>query len=150
METEKTIKETCEQLLEQLQIKGTVNLEHQEEIYQVTINTEESGLLIGFHGNTLNSFQLILQSIIFNKLKQWERIVVNVGDYRQKREEALKNMTAQYVEQVLQSKEAAVLANLSAAERRIIHLTIKDHPQVTSFSEGEGRERKLIIKIKEQ
>lgn len=149
METEKTIKEICERLLKQLQIKATVDLKQAEEIYQVTINTEESGLLIGYHGNTLNSFQLILQSLVFKKLAKWERIVVNVGDYRQKREETLRNMAQQYAEQVISTKEPAILPYFLAAERRIIHLALQDNPQVSSESTGEGKERRITIKLKQ-
>jgi len=148
MNNSKEIKETCEQLLEKLSIPAQVEVGLDADIYQATINTEESGLLIGYHGNTLNSFQLILQSLVFKKLAKWERIVVNVGDYRQKREETLKNMAQQYAEQVILTREPITLPYFLAAERRIIHLALQDNPQISSESTGEGKERRITIKLK--
>lgn len=142
------IKKTAEELLKKLNIESTVEVVKTDEIYEVTIKTEESGLLIGYHGNTLNSFQLILSTLVFKKTLKWERMVVNVGDYRQKREETLKSLAGQYAEQVINTQQTVVLPYFSASERRIIHLALQDHPNVVSESTGEGKERRLTIKPK--
>lgn len=142
------IKKTAEELLKKLNIESTVEVVKTDEIYEVTIKTEESGLLIGYHGNTLNSFQLILSTLVFKKTLKWERMVVNIGDYRQKREETLKSLAGQYAEQVINTQQTVVLPYFSASERRIIHLALQDHPNVVSESTGEGKERRLTIKPK--
>lgn len=142
------IKEEVNLLLKKLQINASCNITHQEGFWQVDISTEESGLLIGYHGNTLNSFQLILNTLVFRKLGEKEKIIVNVGDWRQKREEALKNIAQQYAQQVVLTHEPITLPYFPAAERRIIHLALQDNPDVNSESTGEGKERRITIKPK--
>lgn len=146
--TEEEIRAITQELLDRLTIIGKTKVESKEEVYHINIETEETGLLIGYHGNTLNSLQLILGTLIFKKLAKWEKIVVNVGDYRQKREEALKSMALQYAQQVVANKEEVTMPALSAFERRIIHLALQDHPEVVSESSGEGPERRITIKLK--
>lgn len=146
--TDKVIKDIAQTLLKKLDIEGTCDVVEKEGIYELTIKTEESGLLIGYHGNTLNSFQLILSTLVFKKTSKWERVVVNIGDYRQKREETLKSLAEQYAEQVINTQQVVVLPYFSASERRIIHLALQDHPQVLSESVGDGKERRLTIKPK--
>ena len=86
--------------------------------------------------------------IVSRKLGKWERVYVNVGDYREKREEALMYMAQRAAERALASGRPIELTRLSAAERRVIHLTLSGDERVQTESEGEGSERKLIISPK--
>lgn len=143
------VKKTTEDLLEHLKIKAKVRVEVDEQnVVHISLETEETGILIGYHGETLSAFQLILGLIIYKKLGKWIRVVVNVGDYRQKREEVLKRIALKTAEKVRQTNEAIILPFLNSGERRIIHLTLKDDPDVYTESEGEGENRRLIIKPK--
>jgi len=142
----KIIQETTEELLKNLLVEGRVGVEEEEGVFAVQIETDNAGILIGYHGETLASFQLILSLIVYKKLGSWFKIVVNVGDYRQHREEVLRRMALSAAEKVIATGKTVTLENLSSFERRIIHLALADHPQVTTVSEGEGEERKLIIK----
>jgi len=144
----KLILETAEELLKQLQVEAKVSVEEKDEAFNVQIETEDTGILIGYHGETLSSFQLILALMIYKKIGQWTKIIVNVGDWRQRREEALQQMALSSAEKVVTTGEAVVLPDLSSFERRAIHMALADHPKVTTVSEGEGNERKLIIKPK--
>lgn len=146
MKNEKLIKETGEELLKNLKIEADIKVEEKEGIYQVQIETPDSGILIGYHGETLMSFQLILSLMIYKKTGSWVRLAVNIGDYRERREEILRQMAQQAAEKVAASDEPIVYFSLPSFERRIIHLALADHPQVTTISEGEGKERRLIIK----
>ena len=90
--TEQVTKIT-EELLNRLEIVGTVSVDIDETgAYRVHISTEETGLLIGFHGRTLESFQIILGIMISKTVGEWVHVYVNVNDYREKREEALMHM----------------------------------------------------------
>lgn len=142
------IKEIAQELLEKLQIKSTVSISLKKDLYELTIETDESGLLIGYHGTTLASLQLILGTLVFKKLAKWERIVVNVGDYRERREETLKNLAQTYAQQAITTGEPVILPYLPASERRIIHLVLQDHPRVITESQGEGKERRITIRLK--
>ncbi len=144
-----TIKEIAENLLERIGIISTVSVDIDESgAYRVNINTEETGLLIGFHGKTLESFQMLLGMIVSKQLGAWQRVYVNVGDYREKREEALMYMAQRAAERAISSGRPVELAHLSSAERRVIHLTLQGDDRVSTESTGLGQERKLVISPK--
>ncbi len=147
-EATEVVKTAAEELLSKLEIEATVGVDLIDEIYQVKVETEESGLLIGFHGETLSSFQLILGLMVYRKLGQWVRVVVEVGDYRARREQQLRAMAESYAAQVVSSGQPIYLSYLPPIERRIIHLALQGRPDVETVSEGEGNQRRLIIKPK--
>lgn len=144
----KIIQEEVEGLLKLLAFDATVVTSEDEEnkTFKVQIETKEPAVLIGYHGETISAVQLILGIMVSKKLGDWVRIIVNVGDYREKREEALRRMALSAAQKAHFSNEAVSLTSLSAAERRIIHLVLKEHPEVETYSEGEGKERRLVIK----
>lgn len=143
----KIVQTEAEKLLKLLKIKGKIKVEADEEgvIFVSLENSEEEGILIGYHGETLSSLQLVLNLLVSQKRGEWVCLVVNVGDYRQRREESLREMALRIAQRVEETEEEMTLPYLSAAERRIIHLFLKDHPRVISQSEGEGGNRRLII-----
>lgn len=140
------IQQLSEDLLSRLQVIGTVSVDMDESgAFRVNIQTEETGLLIGFHGKTLESFQMILGMIVAKVTGAWQRVYVNVGDYREKREEALMYMAQRAAERALASGRPVELSHLSSSERRVIHVTLSGDDRVTTESSGEGSDRKLVI-----
>src|SRR3990172_7800696 len=101
-DTEKEVKKITDELLSLLQVKADVEAVEvkEEEHVKVNIKTEETGLLIGHHGETLNSLQLLLGILLYKKLGTWVRVVMDVGDYRKMREENLKEMVTRIVGEV--------------------------------------------------
>jgi spoIIIJ-associated protein len=83
--------------------------------------------------------------MIYKQTGSWQRLIVNVGDYRQKRQESIEKMADDTVKRVKFSGEPIALFNLNPFERRLIHTYLADHPDVTTVSEGEGRNRHLIV-----
>lgn len=149
METKDQIEDIVVDFLQKLEVSAQVSvLSDESGAYRVNIQTDETGLLIGFHGKTLESLQILLNLVIAKKLEKWERVYVNVGDYREKREEALMYMAQHAAERALAMGRPVELSNLSAAERRVIHLTLSGDERVMTESEGEGRNRRLLIKPK--
>lgn len=150
MEEKEVIKQIAESLLDQLLISGSVevNFDSASDLFNVKIETEDSGFLIGYHGETLSAFQLVLSLIVYRKFNRWVRLSLNVGDYREKREEQLKRLALSIAQKVKFSKEAQVVPNLTSAERRIVHLALAEDIEVLTESEGEGDERKLVIRPK--
>lgn len=141
----------AEELLRNLEIAAAVRVEQDSEgVFKVTIETEDSGLLIGYHGETLSSFQMILGLLIYRATKEWHRVLVEVGDYRARREEQLRAMAEAYARQALSGGQPIYLPYMSPVERRVIHMALQDHPQVMTVSEGEGRHRRLVVKAREQ
>ena len=124
--------------------------EDENNVYQLQIDAsaEDSGLLIGFHGESILALQLVLAQTFNKNEKEWKPIVVNIGDYRQKRESALRLMAVNTAQRVKLIKKPVTLPFLTGNERRIIHLTLSEDEEVETRSEGEGRNRRLIVDLK--
>lgn len=144
------VKETAEELLKNLQIAGNVIVAVDEAgVATVNIETEESGLLIGFHGETLSSFQLILGLMVYKKTGTWTKIIVEIGDYRAKRAEQLTAMAQSYANQVISTGQLITLPPLPPSERRVVHLALQDRTDVETESVGEGNSRRVVVKPKQ-
>ncbi len=149
MEAKDQVQQITEDLLTRLGISGSVSVDIDEtDAYRVHIETEETGLLIGFHGRTLESLQIILGLLVSKALDSWVKVYVNVGDYREKREEALMLMAQQAADRAITQGRAIELSHLSASERRVVHLTLSGDDRVETESVGEGVSRTLLVKPK--
>jgi len=140
-----TVQKTAEKLLSLLGIVGNVSVEMQEDIAQVVVETEEGGMLIGYHGETLESFQTILSLVASHELGEFVRVNVEVGDYKRNRVEYLKHLALQAKEQAL-SQNTGISLSLKPWERREVHLLLQDDAEVATESMGEGRDRVLVVK----
>ncbi len=146
---EEVVKKAAEDLLSALQIEGTVAVSKgEEDVISVNLETTESGLLIGFHGETLYSFQLILGLMVYKQLGEWVKIVVEIGDYRAKREEQLTAMAQAYANQAISTGQPVYLPPLPPSERRVVHMALQERTHVTTESEGEGNSRRVVVKPK--
>ena len=149
MEQVDQVKQTTEELLKRLDVSGQVTVDVDEtSAFRVHIETEETGLLIGFHGKTLESFQIILGLLVSKVLGSWVKVYVNVGDYREKREEALMLMAQHAAQRALSAGRPIEIPHLSPSERRVIHLTLAGDERVETESVGEGNSRMLLVKPK--
>jgi len=140
-----------EELLELMGVEAKVEAIEDQENDALVLNVAsdtETGLLIGRHGQTLISLQAAIGMMLKQKLGEWVRVIVNVGDWRQKEEEHLKELALQTAERVRSTGEAQPIYNLTASQRRIVHMTLADDPGLITESTGEGEERYLIIKKK--
>lgn len=147
------VEETINELLGMLKIEGNiiVNLEQgsQDEpiqSFRVNIETVESGLLIGYHGETINSLQLLLGVILYKKTGNWVRVILDVGGYRQMREDSIREMVERMVAEVERTGQEVELPMLTPLERRIVHVMLAKNEKVISESHGEGKDRRLSIK----
>lgn len=146
------IKKITEDILSKLKSEAVVEASEEKEgseaNFKVNVQTQETGLLIGHHGETLNSLQLLLGVILYKKLKKWVHVVVDVGNYRKMREESIKEMVGRIVNEVETTNQPITLPYLSPLERRIVHMMLTDHKKVMSESAGSGRDRRLTIRPK--
>ncbi len=140
------LKKIAQDLIDHLELPAAVDISQEGEIFKFDIHSNEPATFIGYHGETLSAFQRILGMIIEIKFGLWHKITDNVGDYRERREETLRNLALSTAQRVKFSQEEAALPHLSASERRIIHLILADHPDVFSQSEGEGALRRVVVK----
>jgi len=112
------------------------------------VKGDDPGILIGRRGSTLASLQYIVRLIVGHQTETWVPIVIDVEGYKQRRYEALQTLAHHMAEQVLAKEVPFALEPMPAYERRIIHLTLADHPDVTTESIGEGDYRKVVILLR--
>ena len=105
---------------------------------------EDSGLLIGRRGQTLQALQFLV-NLIVRKQFDGVRVVLDVENYRQRREASLREMATKIAERVAQTNRSITLEPMPPADRRIIHTSLTDHPSVATESTGEGDGRKVTI-----
>lgn len=143
------IKKVIKKLLGHLEVKAKIEITLEEDIYQIQLETDDPGILIGYHGESLGAFQRIVAMIIYRQTGEWLRMVVNVGDYRQRRQEILEKIALVAAQKARFSKKTQSLSPMPSAERRIIHLTLSEEPDLETVSEGEGRNRYVVVRPKE-
>lgn len=158
MEHQEQIKSITEKLLELLGIKSEVSVEMKEsskeaeaektESAEIELSTQDTGMLIGYHGETLEALQLILSLCVAKELGSFVRISLEVGEYKKNRTDYLRQLAEQAREQALSQGEPVTLPNLKSWERREVHLLLQNDPDVISESIGEGRDRSLTVRRK--
>lgn len=147
-EVKKTVEETATELFKLLEIDGTFEVNEQDDVYEVVMDTNDTGIVIGYHGDTLDSLQFILSLAVSKKLGEFKTVTLEVGDYKKTRSEWLENLARETKERVLSDQKEIYLSELKPWERRVIHLILQDDQEVSSESVGEGKERVLVVKPK--
>jgi spoIIIJ-associated protein len=144
------IKELTEKLLELSGASAQVEvIDLGENTYTVNLSTDdETGLLIGFRGENINAIQTVLGMMLKGQTGEWYRLVVNVGDYREKQEEKLKELADQSADRAIETKEPQPIYNLTAGQRRVVHMHLSQRSDIATESEGVEPERYLVVKSK--
>jgi len=151
--TEQIARETLQELLAKMGVKAQVFIRPEEEIPQdedappfiLDITGDDLGGLIGRRGQTLQSLQYITRLIVSREVQHWVNLVVDVEKYKLRREKSLRQLAQRMAERVAFGGQPVALEPMPPNERRIIHLTLRDHPIVTTRSIGEGDRRKVTI-----
>lgn len=150
-------KDVLERLLTLMGVAGSIVpqdqpiVEGEEATTSIVFNIkgEDLGILIGRRGQTLACLQHMVRLIVGHQTKAWVPIIIDIEGYKQRRYQALQIFARRMAEQVKAKEEPFTLEPMSAYERRIIHLTLADHPDVITESIGEGEARKVVILPKE-
>lgn len=114
----------------------------------VEINLEDPAPFIGKNGEGLAGIQHIVKSYMSRKVNPMPQFMIDIGDYKRKQISILKNIAISESIKVRKTGKSVELSPMSPFARRIIHLTIKDQPNVTTYSIGEGEQRRIVIDIK--
>lgn len=150
-------KETLETLIRLMGVKAYVEVKRDVELpgadrvpFVLDIQSDDDlGVLIGRRAETLSALQYITRLIVGHKTKMWSNFAVDVQQYRVRRGHALQNLAHRMAERVQETRRAVALEAMPPAERRIVHLALRDHPYVVTQSIGEGENRKVMILPKE-
>lgn len=144
----KVIEKTTRELFDLLEIKGDFEVLEKDGIIDIVLATEESGIVIGRHGDTLEGLQLVLSLCISKQLGEFKRISLEVGDYKKNRTDWLNILAQETKERVLSEGKEIAIPELKAWERRVVHLLLENDEKVLSESQGEGRDRVLVVKLR--
>jgi spoIIIJ-associated protein len=109
------------------------------------VDGDSMGALIGRRGETLQAFQFITQLLVNRRLGHWTRVLLDIEGYRSRRERYLKDTALRAAEKAMRYREQIELDPMIPSERRIVHLTLASHEFVTTHSEGEGDNRRVIV-----
>lgn len=119
--------------------------ETQDDIYFEIVSEEDYGNIIGRRGETLDALQYLTRLFVNRAQDNNKRVALNVGDYRKRREETLRNLAKRQALRVAKYGRSTALEPMNPYERRIIHTAIQEVEGVTSHSVGEGDRRRVVI-----
>jgi len=146
-----TAHSTVVELLEKMKVPASVEVRYGSADDEgnlpvlVDVHGNDLGVLIGRRAEILNALQYLVNLIVSKRVEHWIQVVVDVEGYRARRERQLRQMARRMADQALKTGRRQVLEPMSASERRIIHLELRDHPEVTTQSVGEEPARKVTI-----
>ncbi len=146
-------KQVLTDLLKAMKIDATVEaIISAEAGVPVSLNIEgdDLGVLIGRRGQALSSLQYLVRLIVAEKVKQWISINVDVDWYKKRHYDALRKLALRLAEQVARRKHPITMEPMPPDERRIIHITLANNPDVTTQSTGEGNSRRVVIQSRKR
>jgi spoIIIJ-associated protein len=146
-------REILTDLLSLMDIRASVQSHLGEELAEegqplpsiLNITGDDLGLLIGRRGETLRALQYLVRLMVSHRLKRWSNLVVDVENYRVRRKRTLERLAQRVARDVSQSGRTQALEPMPAYDRRLVHVALRNHPQVTTRSVGEGERRKVTI-----
>lgn len=138
-------KKYLEDLLSFFSANLTVSSTCEEDVIELSVPSSElNSLLIGRNAETLRSLQYIVSTVLRNQNAALTRVNIDIADYKKQRAERVAVQAREWIEEVRRTGDSRVV-DLNAADRRIVHHVAGDYSDIQTFSEGEGRERKLTI-----
>lgn len=152
-ETEKKVKENIEKFLNDFISKLsnsnlTYEIKTEKNDVFVNINGEDTGYLIGYRGNVLNSLQVLLNNIANKEIKERVRVLLNIGGYKEKREKDLQDLADKIAGTVIRKGKSVTLEPMTSYERKIIHSRLQGNSKVETHSVGEEPNRKIVVSLK--
>jgi spoIIIJ-associated protein len=123
-------------------------IEMQASVVRINITGKDMGLLIGRKGETLNAVQFILGLMVNREVEERVRVVLDVEDYRLRKEESLKSLAVNLSDRVKRTRRSVVMRPMSPHERRVVHTALQGDPDIVTFSQGEEPNRKVVISLK--
>lgn len=144
-------RQTVAELLEKMKVTARVEVHYGEpdeggqRPVQVDIHGDDLGVLIGRRAEILNALQYIVNLIVSKQVEHWVQVVVDVEGYRARRERQLRQMANRMADQAIKTGRRQVLEPMTASDRRIVHLELREHPHVITQSIGDEPARKVTV-----
>ena len=143
----KMIEELTQEVLQKLGVTAKISVfPNEDKCFKIDISGDDLGALIGFHGEGLSALQLFLNLAVHKKIGEWQRVLVDVGGYRQEREQKIYELAQRTADRVRFLQTPVTLTPMPAFERRLVHIALAGDKTVETESVGEGGERRVVIK----
>lgn len=138
-------KKFLEDILSFFGVNVEVEAHVDEDVIELSVPTSESNsLLIGRSAETLRSMQYLISTTLRNQNAEISRVNLDIADYKKQRADKVAEQAREWIEEVRRTGDSHV-ADLNAADRRIVHHVASEYEDIRTFSEGEGRDRRIII-----
>lgn len=132
-------------VLELMGCPSTVTVENEDGTAHCRVSAEHQEILTSQDGRVLDSLQYLLRKIVSKKLTARVQLTIDVGDYREKRHQQLRELAAEYAAQVKEDGKTQVIPSLNPSERRIVHVVLQEDTDIRSRSVGDGLFKKVLI-----
>ncbi|QYJ16197.1 hypothetical protein Rxycam_02028 [Rubrobacter xylanophilus DSM 9941] len=139
------IKKLTDEIVQAMGLGGRVDVYDAGEYIAADIATDHTAILIGQKGETIDALQYLINSAIYRNRPFVKRIILDSEGYRQRRIEAIQGIAHRSARRAIRERRSIKLPPMSAAERRIVHVYLKDNPRVTTLSEGNGPNRRVTV-----
>ena len=147
---EKLIKTKLAEILSLLEVSPEITIGEEEGTYKVTIDGNDLSFLIGYRGESLHALQTLLATMLFNELNEWVHVVVDINGYRDGRREKIEEMTRSFIDRARFHNTEIEMPTMNSFERRQVHMFVDDYPDIFSESTGEGRSRRVVLRLKKE
>ncbi len=134
-----------QRIVDTITADAKISVEQNAERLRFNVNGGNAGILIGKRGQTLEAIQTIIEKVVNKRNQNRIRVLVDIEGYLETRKENLENMALRLAEKSKKIGKPISLGQMNAYDRRIVHIALKDFPEVLTRSRGEGRLRKLVI-----
>lgn len=140
-------KKYAEDLLSFFGLNVDVYASAEEDVIELSVPTSYlSNLLIGKGGDTLRSIQTLIRSTLIQQKAELVRVNLDIADYKRRHNEQLEAKAEKWAKQVMETGEPMELEPMNPAERRVVHRILTDYAQLSTASEGVGRDRHIVLK----
>lgn len=144
------IKDTVSEITKNMGAEANLEVRRRENNISITIFSDNNSILIGKNGKNVAALQLLIRQMVNSKLNSPLGIVIDVGNYKEKRAKNIENLAKRLAREAYKTKTEVTMDSMNSYERRIVHEALADDKYVYTESVGEEPNRKVVIKLKEE
>jgi spoIIIJ-associated protein len=141
-----TVRELLERIVGAIGVQAQLEIEEDDETLTAAFSGRDLGLLIGKHGQTIDAIQYLVNAIVYRgQMEDRKAIVVDAAGYRERRKASLDALALRSAERAASAGQRVELEPMTAVERKVVHVRLKDYPGITTSSEGTEPNRFVVI-----